>query len=194
MANSKIIIVEGAQGAGKTTITDYIRHAIPYTNLYRLSGTADSTPTGRAKSEKMYIDLVDYIEKLQNMSIHLLFDRTFFTEEIYCRLGFKEYTFNDIYEKLLNRLANMDFEIYYITLYLSDENEFEKRLNRAGKAKNAYAKFNKQSSINQQNAYLKMADEIAEKYPQIKVIKLDNCRDENVVKEEIKNMLEWQEK
>ena len=194
MANSKIIIVEGAQGAGKTTITDYIRHAIPYTNLYRLSGTADSTPTGRAKSEKMYIDLVDYIEKLQNMSINLLFDRTFFTEEIYCRLEFKEYTFSDIYEKLLNRLANMDFEIYYITLYLSDENEFEKRLNRAGKAKNAYAKFNKQSSINQQNAYLKMADEIAEKYPQINVVKLDNCRDEKVVKEEIKNMLEWQEK
>ena len=194
MANSKIIIVEGAQGAGKTTITDYIRHAIPYTNLYRSSGTADSTPTGRAKSEKMYIDLVDYIEKLQNMSINLLFDRTFFTEEIYCRLGFKEYTFSDIYEKLLNRLANMDFEIYYITLYLSDENEFEKRLNRAGKAKNAYAKFNKQSSINQQNAYLKMADEIAEKYPQINVVKLDNCRDEKVVKEEIKNMLEWQEK
>lgn len=194
MANSKIIIVEGAQGAGKTTITDYIRHAIPYTNLYRLSGTADSTPAGRAKSEKMYIDLVDYIEKLQNMSINLLFDRTFFTEEIYCRLGFKEYTFSDIYEKLLNRLANMDFEIYYITLYLSDENEFEKRLNRAGKAKNAYAKFNKQSSINQQNAYLKMADEIAEKYPQINVVKLDNCRDEKVVKEEIKNMLEWQEK
>lgn len=194
MANSKIIIVEGAQGAGKTTITDYIRHAIPYTNLYRLSGTADSTPTGRAKSEKMYIDLVDYIEKLQNMSINLLFDRTFFTEEIYCRLGFKEYTFSDIYEKLLNRLANMDFEIYYIMLYLSDENEFEKRLNRAGKAKNAYAKFNKQSSINQQNAYLKMADEIAEKYPQINVVKLDNCRDEKVVKEEIKNMLEWQEK
>ncbi len=194
MANSKIIIVEGAQGAGKTTITDYIRHAISYTNLYRLSGTADSTPTGRAKSEKMYIDLVDYIEKLQNMSINLLFDRTFFTEEIYCRLGFKEYTFSDIYEKLLNRLANMDFEIYYITLYLSDENEFEKRLNRAGKAKNAYAKFNKQSSINQQNAYLKMADEIAEKYPQINVVKLDNCRDEKVVKEEIKNMLEWQEK
>ena len=194
MANSKIIIVEGAQGAGKTTITDYIRHTIPYTNLYRLSGTADSTPTGRAKSEKMYIDLVDYIEKLQNMSINLLFDRTFFTEEIYCRLGFKEYTFSDIYERLLNRLANMDFEIYYITLYLSDENEFEKRLNRAGKAKNAYARFNKQSSINQQNAYLKMADEIAEKYPQINVVKLDNCRDEKVVKEEIKNMLEWQEK
>lgn len=191
MANSKIIIVEGAQGAGKTTMTDYIRHTIPYTNLYRLSGTADSSSTGREKSEKMYYDLVDYIEKLQNMSINLLFDRTFFTEEIYCRLGFKEYKFTDIYEKLLDRLAKMDFDIYYITLYLGDENEFENRLNRAGKAKNKYAKFDKQSSVNQQNAYLKMADEIAEKYPNIHVEKIDNCRDENKVKAEIKEMLEW---
>ena len=59
MANSKIIIVEGAQGAGKTTITDYIRHAIPYTNLYRLSGTADSSKEGKIKAKKIYEDLVD---------------------------------------------------------------------------------------------------------------------------------------
>ena len=26
MANSKIIVVEGSQGAGKTTITDFLRH------------------------------------------------------------------------------------------------------------------------------------------------------------------------
>ena len=54
MANSKIIIVEGPQGVGKTTITDYIRNTIPYTNLYRLSGTSDSTPSGKLKSKKMY--------------------------------------------------------------------------------------------------------------------------------------------
>lgn len=191
MANSKIIIVEGAQGAGKTTITDYIRHAIPYTNLYRLNGTADSSPTGREKSKKMYFDLVDYIEKMQNMSINLLFDRTFFTEEIYCRLGFKEYTFSDIYEELLDRLSKMDFEFYYITLYLKNENEFEKRLSRGDKTITKYAKFNKQSSINQQNEYLKLADEIALKYPNINVIKIDNSRDEEKVKEEIKKLLDW---
>ena len=67
MANSKIIIVEGPQGVGKTTITDYIRNTIPYTNLYRLSGTSDSTPSGKLKSKKMYEDLIEYIEKLQNM-------------------------------------------------------------------------------------------------------------------------------
>ena len=57
MANSKLIIVEGPQGAGKTTVTDFIRHALPYTNLYRLSGTSDSSPTGRNKSKEMYTDL-----------------------------------------------------------------------------------------------------------------------------------------
>ena len=193
MANSKIIIVEGAQGAGKTTITDYIRHAVPYTNLYRLSGTADSSKEGKIKAKKMYEDLVDYIEKLQNMSVNLLFDRTFFTEEVYCRLGFKDYTFSDVYEKLLEKLANMDFELYYITMYLSNEDEFEKRIKRRGKATNKYAKFNKQSSINQQNAYLKLADEIKEKYKNINVVMVDNCRPEATVKEEIKKLLEWKE-
>ena len=194
MANSKIIILEGPQGVGKTTITDYIRNSIPYTNLYRLSGTADTTKTGKEKAKIMYEDLVDYIEKLQNKSVNLLFDRTFFTEEIYCRLGFKEYTFTDVYNKLLDRLAKMDFDIYYITLYLSDENEFAKRLDREGKAKVKYTEFNKQSSVNQQNEYLKLADEIKEKYKNINVIKIDNCRDLNEVKKEIKELLDWKEK
>ena len=116
MANSKIIIVEGPQGAGKTTITDYIRYTIPYTNLYRLSGSSDSSPSGKSKSVEMYTDLLDYIEKLQNKSINLLFDRTFFTEAIYCRLGFKEFTYDEEFDMYLDRLASFDFDIYYITL------------------------------------------------------------------------------
>ena len=76
---------------------------------------------------------------------------------------------------------------------LEDEDEFEKRIKRRGKATNKYAKFNKQSSINQQNAYLKLADEIKEKYKNINVVMVDNCRPEATVKEEIKKLLEWKE-
>lgn len=189
MANSKLIIVEGPQGAGKTTVTDFIRHKIPYTNLYRLSGTSDNTPTGREKSKIMYTDLVEYIEKLQNKSINLLFDRTFFTEEIYCRLNLKEYSFSDIYEELLEKMSKMDFEIFYITLYLSDENEFEKRLNREGKGIVNYAKFSKENSVRQQNAYLEMAKEIKEKYDNIKVVNIDTCIGIDGVKEKIEELL-----
>lgn len=193
MSNSKIIIVEGPQGAGKTTITDYIRKVIPYTNLYRLSGTADITKAGKEKAKVMYEDLMDYIEKLQNRSINLLFDRTFFTEEVYCRLGFKDYSFTDVYNKLLKRLSQMDFDIYYITLYLSNEDEYVTRLDRAGKAKVKYTKFEKQSSVNQQNEYLKLAEEIKEKYKNIHVVNIDNCRNLEDVQKELKELLDWKE-
>lgn len=189
MANSKIIIVEGPQGAGKTTITDYIRNIVPYTNLYRLSGTSDASKSGKAKATKMYDDLIKYIENLQNMNINLLFDRTFFTEEIYCRLGFKEYSFTDVYEELLNKLSKLDFEIYYITLYLGNTEEYKNRLQRDGKAKVKYAEFDIQSSINQQNEYLKMADEIEGSYDNIRVIRYDTSRDISVTKNEIKALL-----
>ncbi|MBR3134039.1 MAG: hypothetical protein IKG56_01080 [Clostridia bacterium] len=189
MANSKIIIVEGPQGAGKTTITDYIRNIVPYTNLYRLSGTSDSSEQGKIKAIKMYDDLMKYIKSLENMSINLLFDRTFFTEEIYCRLGFKEYSFTDEYDKLLDSLSKMDFYIYYITLYLGETAEYEKRLKRDGKADVKYAKFNIESSINQQNAYLQMSDEIEERYKNIHVIRYDTSRDISITKNEIKELL-----
>ena len=189
MSKSKLIVVEGPQGAGKTTVTDYIRNKLPYTNLYRLNGTADSSPTGKEKSRIMYTDLVDYIEKLQNKSINLLFDRTFFTEEVYCRLKFKEYNFSDIFEELLSRLSNFDFEFYYITLYLSDSEEFEKRLDRKEKCDVKYAKFAKESSLKQQEAYLQLAKEVKEKYNNINVINIDTCKDIEDVKKEIDEIL-----
>lgn len=189
MANSKIIIVEGAQGAGKTTVTDFLRYAVKYTNLYRLTGTADSSKEGKKKATIMYENLLSYMKTLENLSINLLFDRTFFTEEIYCRLGFKDYSFTDVYEKLLEELSKMDFEIYYITLYLKDESQFKQRLAREGKAVPEYAKFKAESSINQQREYLKMANEVKEKYPNINVVNIENSRDFEDVKKELIKVL-----
>ena len=177
MANAKLIVVEGAQGAGKTTVTDFLRHSLSYTNLYRLSGTSDSSIEGKKKSEEMYYDLLEYIKRLENKSINLVFDRTFFTEENYCRLGKKEYEFTDVYEKLLKQFSNLDFEIYYITLYLKDTNQYAKRLDRKEKAVIKYAKFESENSIKQQEVYLEMANEIKEKYTKIYVINLQNYRD-----------------
>ncbi len=191
MANSKLIVVEGPQGAGKTTVTDYIRHGLKYTNLYRLCGTADSSPSGKQKAEDMYVDLIDYIKKMENKSINLVFDRTFFTEEIYCRLNFKEYKFTDVYDKLVSEFNNLDFDIYYITLYLEDTNLFAKRLIRDDKAVIDYAKFNIESSIKQQEQYLKMADEISSNYPNIKVFKVSNDAGEEELKSKIRNILNF---
>ena len=189
MANSKLIVVEGSQGAGKTTITDFLRYSLSYTNLYRLCGTADTTKTGLAKATKMYEKLLDYIEDLENLSINLVFDRTFFTEENYCRLGKKEYSFTEEYNKLLERFSKLDFEIYYITLYLENEKVYEERLARSGKAVFANSSFGVENSINQQRVYLEMAKEIKEKYPNINVINVKSDRPLEEVKQEIREKI-----
>ena len=189
MANSKLIVVEGAQGAGKTTVTDFIRHSLSYTNLYRLCGTSDTTKEGKKKAEDMYIDLLEYIKKMENKSINLLFDRTFFTEENYCRLGKKDYTFTDVYEKLLEDFSKLDFDIYYITLYLKDTKKYSSRLDRKDKAKFKNSEFNVENSINQQRVYLEMAEEIKEKYPNIKVVNIANDRDFEDTKKELKEFI-----
>lgn len=190
MANSKIIIVEGAQGVGKTTITDFLRYSIKYTNLYRLTGTADSSEEGKRKATIMYRNLLKYMKTLENLSINLLFDRTFFSEENYCRLGFKKYSFTDVYEELLEELSKLDFDIYYITLYLQNESLFEKRIARDGKAVPEYAKFKAESSINQQRTYLKMAEEIKEKYSNIHVVNIENSGDIEEIKKELIELLD----
>ena len=100
----------------------------------------------------------------------MIFDRTFFTEEIYGRLGFKSYSFTDTYKKLLNKLDNLNFNIYLVILYLEDTTVFEKRIKRD---KHQYQAFDVQSSINQQNEYLKLADEVEKETKNIKVIRFN---------------------
>lgn len=169
-----LIIIEGAQGVGKTTVTDYIRNKMPYTNLYRLSGHSDITKEGYNKSKKMYNDLFDYMKNLENTDVNLLFDRTFFSEEVYTRLGYKEYSFTDLYEELLVKLNNLDFVIYYFVLYLKDEELFKERLDRKDKAKVKYVDFDISNSVKQQNMYLQTAKEVKEKCNNVKVYTLEN--------------------
>ena len=87
----------------------------------------------------------------------------------------------------------MDFDIYYITLYLKDDEEYTKRLNREGKTKVKYTEFNKNSSSNQQKEYLKLAEEIEKEYPSIHVVNIDNSRDIKVVEKELQELLKWKE-
>lgn len=189
MANSKLIVVEGSQGVGKTTVTDYLRYSLNYTNLYRLSGTSDSSVEGKKKAEDMYISLLEYIKKMENKSINLVFDRTFFSEENYCRMGKKDYTFTDVYEKLLEEFSKLDFEIYYITLYLKDMEKYHTRLDRKDKAVFKNSKYKVENSINQQKVYLEMAEEIKEKYPSIKVKNIANDRDFEETKKELREFI-----
>lgn len=167
-----IIIVEGPQGIGKTTVTNYLREKMSATDLYRLSGIKDRTEKGKEKIKIKYEKLLDYIESCRD--INMIFDRNFFTNEVYARLGYQSYDFKDVYENLLERLDNIDSDIYLVILYLKNEGEFENRLKRD---KHEYQKFETQSSILQQREYLKLADEVEKVTKNIKVIRFNTDND-----------------
>ena len=103
---NKIIIIEGPQGCGKTSLANYLRENIAASNLYRLTGNKDKTITGKEKSKNMYYALLDYMKKLENCEVNLIFDRTFFTDYVYSLLGYKEYDYKDVYQELLKKLED----------------------------------------------------------------------------------------
>ena len=180
-----IIIVEGPQGVGKTTFTNYLRENMPATDLYRLTGIKDRTESGLPKIKLKYEKLIEYMENCSD--VNMVFDRTFFTNEIYARLGYQKYSFTETYNELLSKLDNMknidQYDVYFVVAYLKDESLYEQRIKRD---KHQYQKFEVESSIKQQREYLKMADELEENTKNIKVIRFANDTkelfDENIKK------------
>lgn len=172
-----IIIVEGPQGAGKTTFTNFLREKLSATDLYRLSGIKDKTETGYNKIKLKYEKLLEYMENCSD--INMIFDRTFFTNEVYSRLGYQDYSFAEAYNELLNKLDNLkninSYDVYLVVLYLKDEKRYEQRIKRD---KHQYQKFEVESSIKQQNEYLKLADEVEKQTKNIKVIRFENDNQE----------------
>ena len=166
---NKMIIIEGPQGTGKTTLANYLRDNIAGSNLYRLSGQRDKTSVGLNYSITMYKALLEYLKKMENIPMDLIFDRTFMTEEVYARLGYKDYSFTDTYKYLLNELNQLKYEIYYFSLYLKNINLYKERLDR--ESHHNYQSFSINNSYNQQNIYLNIADELTN-YDNIKVYKL----------------------
>lgn len=166
-----IIIIEGPQGVGKSTMANFLRDNLASSNLYRLTGIKDKTKTGYDKNKRMYLNLLNYMEELEDTELNLIFDRTFFTEQVYCLLGFKEYKFDDVYERLVQKLNALDFNIYYVVLYLEDTNIYERRLKRQH---HQYQAFSIESSVNQQNTYLKLADNLKEANINVLKIATDN--------------------
>ena len=168
---NRLIVVEGPQGTGKTTLANYLRESIPGSNLYRLSGQKDKSITGRDISIKMYDALLNYLSAMEDVPMDLVFDRTFFTEEVYARLGYKDYTFTDEYNKLVDRFVNLNYEKYFINLYLENTDLFKERLDRVH---HNYQAFSVDSSIDQQNTYRCLADNLKTKGVTVENLAMDN--------------------
>lgn len=182
--NNKLIIVEGAQGVGKGTITNILREKMPYTNLLRLSGINDKSIYGKNKVFNIRESELDMIYKNAGKSINYILDRSYLTEAVFCRLGYKDYNFleEEIY---FNEKLNSISYLYdtYIVLLLATEKEFEKRLKR-DKPNYIDVQFSVDNSIKQQEMYLSVIKNLSQVYTNINYLYIhtDNISPSHIVK------------
>ena len=169
MERNNLIIIEGPQGTGKSTLSSYLRDNIASSNLYRLSGQRDKTNKGLEQSKLMYDALFSYLQNMQNIPMDMIFDRTFTSEEVYARLGYKEYSFTEQYKRYSALLNELYYKIYYFNLYLENVDLLRQRLDRP--SHHNYQAFSLDNSVNQQNAYRDVASELSS-YDNINVIDL----------------------
>lgn len=164
---NKVIIVEGSQGTGKSTISTILREQMPYTNLLRLSGTSDKTAEGKNKVYNIRIAELDMIRNSRFCDINFILDRSYLSEVVYCKIGYKDYTFEEESLNLNNFLDDLTnyYDVYVLVLTATPE-EFESRLNR-DKPEFLNLKFNTESSTRQQDAYLAEMKSIRRKYDNI---------------------------
>lgn len=107
---------------------------------------------------------------MQFVPMDMIFNRTFTTEEVYARLGYKDYSFTEEYNYYLSELSRLNYEMYYFPLYLENVDLYRKRLDRG--EHHLYQEFILQNSIDQQNMYLMLAEEMMKKYDSIHVVPL----------------------
>lgn len=115
MSKPYLIIVEGPQGVGKSALTTGLREKIPSTTLVRLAGTKEVNSEHSFRNHKSVLDMVRANVGLQ---MNFVFDRSYFSEDVYCRLGYKPYSFRGetkVLSDMLNALTP-DYQIFVILL------------------------------------------------------------------------------
>lgn len=169
----KLIIVEAPQGGGKTTLTNMLRDGITSTILLRLSGTPEPNKGNSYEYHKAYLDT---IKNIGYVGLNHVLDRSYISEQVYSKLGFKDYSFDDCATSLNELVNSMSdcYDVHYILL-VADEKAYIERLKR-DKPQYSVAKFSADNSIKQLNMYKKCLLGVEQQCNHVKVHYLDNSK------------------
>lgn len=178
MFKPKIVMVIGAKGTGKSTLTNWLREQMICTNLLRLSGHGKTHITPKYATCKQYNALLDYLSASANCGYNFILDSSWITEQVYCRLGLgtKNYKFDNeslaFMDKFLTLELNGYYDVYVIHLECNQQ-VIGQRLNR-GKGVYDDIRFDAENSINEMMTYNRIMTEMvhAKSLPYFKYLKV----------------------
>ena len=156
MEKQKIVFLHGAQGVGKTTITNLLREKLTHTTLIRLAGVPSYQEEADKKAMLYHLSLMDGMNRTFGTGMNYIVDRSFLCEKVYSNLGYKPHTFEDeviIIENVLETMTEY-FDIYFVLLKANEET-LQQRLRQREKAQFEAVQFKVENSLAQQKEYEK---------------------------------------
>lgn len=179
----KVIIIEGAQGSYKTTVTRKLKSKMLYTILMALTGVEDSSRNGSESAYKEHVSVLNMIDNCKGAGFNFILDRSHISEQVYNIIGYNDHDFKSRYDGLNSHLSHLadDYEIYLYVL-TATEISFMTRLNR-DKPQFADVKYSVSNSLKQQKVYLELLSDIQSTYSNIhcKSLETDGISSDAVV-------------
>lgn len=158
MSKPKLIIVEGGIASGKSSLTHLLRENMKHTTMLSLSSVMNDS---EVNNFLYHTNILNMFYDIKNSNFVLC--RSFISNEIYARLGHKNYdnteNFDFFVDKLLF-LAKHRYDVKVIILATST-NELERRLGKREKFE--LVEHSIKEAKEQQRKYLEIADELREK-------------------------------
>lgn len=157
----KLVIIEGARGTGKSTISHKLRQTLENSTLINFTGFKDDGDEGLEKIRNYYQAWFELFRKMK-YSVKdqiIICDRFFPSEMVYSTL-YKDYDFRRSYEIFSQLLPTLADEVILFNFTIHDETELSQRLQRDkvpfGKAQeNVYETLKQQKSYKDNIEFLK---------------------------------------
>lgn len=137
-AKSLHVIIEGARGLGKSTVTSKLRQLNTETVLINHTGLNGDNPVVKSRMTDYYEKAVDYMESTKDIGFTYIHDRFIQSEAVMSRLYKKNYTFDDVYERLMKRLDGIGVPILLIYLDNNNTEEIERNLENSERKEKAH--------------------------------------------------------
>jgi len=167
---TKILVLEGARGTGKSTLAFQLRQSLKNSTLINFTGFNMDGEKGLRQVENYYYTWMHFFYGMESHNVEqtIICDRIFFSEKVFNM--YKNYNFDEAYINLIQNFAKLNPTIFYLTI--NDEIELSRRLVR-DKIPFHNVEESVAETLKQQGEYDKVFEEVKDKF---NIVTIDTSR------------------
>lgn len=173
------LIVEGARGLGKSSITRFLREHTTNSTLINFTGFNESGEEGADKVTNYYQKWSEFFNSLRAEDITFIHDRYFFSEMVYSSL-YKSYNFRPYYDLFVRRIPMTFDNVTLVVLWSNSYEELERNLTRDKAQLFGEVEESVVESLEQQLIYLQLTAELKVKNIPNLTVKILNVKGKTI--------------